>query len=81
MLNEQSGLSFIPLYTPSKSRKSVHEAEFSSEEMRKNQIRFKSGYDVPNKRYEAWVRRFHSEVHVLMHDTSSCSAPHSLSSG
>ena len=80
-LNEQSGLSFIPLYTPSKSRKSVHEAEFSSEEMRKNRIRFKSGYDVPNKQYEAWVRRFHSEVHVLMHDTSSCSAPHSLSSG
>ena len=29
-LNEQSGLSFIPLYTPSKSRKSVCEAEFSS---------------------------------------------------
>ena len=78
-LNEQSGLSFIPLYTPSKSRKSVHEAEFSCEEMRKNQIRFESGYDVPSERYEAWVRRFHPELHVLMHDTSSCSAPQSLS--
>ena len=67
-LNEQSGLSFIPLYTLSKLRKSVHKAEFSSEEMRKNQIRFESGYDVPNERYEAWVRRFHPEVHVLMHE-------------
>ena len=61
-LNKQSGLSFIPLYTPSKSKKSVQDPEFSEEEMRKNQMRFECGYDIPNERYEAWLRKFHPEV-------------------
>ena len=61
----ESGLSFIPLYTPSKSYK----ANFSTEEMRKNQLRFESGYDVPNERYEMWLAEFHPEVYSLPHTT------------
>ena len=66
----ESGLSFIPLYTPSKSYK----ANFSTEEMRKNQLRFESGYDVPNERYEMWLAEFHPEVLTSSHNISLSSS-------
>ena len=68
-LDKLSGISFIPLYTPSSLKKSLHKADEFSEETNKNQRRHENGFDIPDKRYEAWVRMFHPEA--LRCDTSS----------
>ena len=42
--------------------------------MRKNQLRFESGYDVPNERYEMWLAVFHPEVLTSSHNISLSSS-------
>lgn len=59
-LPEQSGLKFIPLYSPANLKKSL--PEFSEDEVRKYQTRFENGYDLHDERYEAWLRQSHPEA-------------------
>ena len=59
-LPEQSGLKYIPLYSPAKPRKCV--LDFSEDELKKFQIRFENGYDLFDERYDAWLRKFQPEA-------------------
>lgn len=54
-LPQQSGLSFIPLYSPANPRKV--QPNFSEEELGRYQTRFENGYDLHDDRYDAWLPR------------------------
>ena len=62
-LAEKTGLSFIPLYSPSHSRKPARKSvEFDPEEIVLFQIRYKEGYNLPDERYERWLKMYHPTI-------------------
>ena len=58
-LPEQSGLKFIPLYSPANPKKSV--PDFSEGEMKTFLVRYENGYDLHDERYDVWLRKYHPE--------------------
>ena len=63
-LAERMGLQFIPLYSPARRKPDVQTTKvvrFSSDEIAKFQVRFEEGFDIPDVRYEQWVRMYHPE--------------------
>jgi len=58
-LPEQSGLKFIPLYSPANPKKSV--PEFLECEMKTFLVRYENGYDLHDERCDAWLRKYHPE--------------------
>ena len=58
-LPEQSGLKFIPLYSPANPKKSV--PDFSEGEMKTFPVRYENGYDLHDERYDVWLRKYHPE--------------------
>ena len=64
-LCRETGLKYIPLYSPSPSlkyRPQSRTATFSEEEMIRYQRRFEEGYDIPDERYEMWLKLYHPVV-------------------
>ena len=63
-LAEQTGLRFIPLYSPSRRSAEVNSPgthTFSPEEVALFQHRFEEGYDIHHDKYEHWLRMYHPE--------------------
>jgi len=63
-LAEQTGLRFIPLYSPSRRPTEVNSPgvhSFSTEEIALFQHRFEEGYDIHDDRYEQWLRIYHPD--------------------
>jgi len=58
-LPEQSGLKFIPLYSPANPKNSV--PEFLECEMKTFLVIYENGYDLHDERYDAWLRKYHQE--------------------
>ena len=66
-LAEKTGLQFIPLYSPARKpdKQPTAVVSFSPEEIGHFQVRFEEGYDLPDERYQQWVRMYHPEsIHV-----------------
>lgn len=58
-LTQRTGLQFIPMFTPLKSTQtSPKPPVFDSGEMELYERRYEEGYDVPDKRYEQWVKMY-----------------------
>ena len=60
-LPERTGLKFIPLYSPSVREGTNRVLTFTADEIARYQVRWEEGYDIPDKRYEQWVRIYHPE--------------------
>ena len=63
-LPQRTGLQFIPLFSPFKSTQSSPKPQapvFESSEMEVYQRRYDEGYDIPDQRYQQWVKMYHSE--------------------
>jgi len=60
---ENSGLRFIPLYSPARKPgiPSTAVVSFSPEEITRFQVCFEEGYDLPDERYQQWVHMYHPE--------------------
>ena len=80
-LTKQTGLVFIPLYSPASKRKSSIEEpaterqmtieDFSEEELARFETRYENGYDLrDDPRYNSWLRRCHPESAVWMQPLS-----------
>lgn len=73
-LAERSGLKFIPLCSPShrKPEKAVDDvAQFSSEVIAKFEVRWEEGYDIPDQRYDEWVRLYNPEASQCCRSSNS----------
>lgn len=63
-LTQKTGLQFIPLYSPHKSTQSSPKPQFlvfESDEMEVYQRQYDEGYDLPDQRYQQWVKMYHPE--------------------
>ena len=61
-LAERTGLQFIPLCSPAHRKPDKATGvvlHFSAEEIARFQVRWDEGYDLPDQRYEKWVRIYH----------------------
>ena len=61
-LTTETGLAFIPLYSPARHPRKVTSGitSFSEEEITKFERRFENGYDIlDDERYKCWLRRYH----------------------
>ncbi len=60
-LAEQTGLKYIPLFTPARTRRQSRVAtpSFSEPEVARFQVRFEEGYDLDDPRYTLWKKMYH----------------------
>ena len=75
-LPEETGLAFIPLYSPAGKRtKEVSQDDFTMEEIELFQIRYENGYDIStDSRYNDWLAKYHPESERMKLLKSTCSS-------
>ena len=82
-LPKETGLVFIPLYSPAGKRtKEVSQDDFTMEEIELFQTRYENGYDIStDSRYNDWLAKYHPESERMKLLKSTCSSvsqfPHS----
>ena len=67
-LCQNTGISYIPLYTPVKRRISEHVAtspNFSQGELLEFELQFEARQDCENPRYKLWLQKYHPELPLL----------------
>ena len=66
-LSRETGLPFIPMYSPLTRRTTKPADEFTEEEVSLFEIRYENGYDMrDDARYNHWLSKFHPESAVWM---------------
>ena len=78
-LPERTGLQYIPFYSPLKPTHttpiSARPIVFDADEMELYQKRFEEGYDLPDKRYQRWVKMYHPKHHYSESSPTQLNSP------
>lgn len=67
-LAERTGLSYIPLFTPSKKIRQVH---FSQEEVERYNFHFENGLHLEEARYHLWLQKYKANESITLENSSS----------